>query len=101
MTEIVLPRLAGTRDALRQLLHDQRVGDDLGGRPAVVFCRDLVSGSPSFADELVREVLEVRGARELVLVGAPDLFWDRVAQAATRRGRAGAVRRMSAAEVVV
>jgi hypothetical protein len=100
MTTIVIPRLAGTRDAFRQLLDDQGVPAVLSGQTVVVLCREVVSGSSSYADEVVHQVLGVRGARELVLVGGPPLFTGRVLGAAERRGLAGRVRTGAAADVM-
>ena len=98
--ELVLPRLAGTRDLVSQLLADQRVPADLHGATVVVLARELASASASFADALVREVVEVRGARELALVGAPDHFVQQVDGAASRRGVAGSVHRRAATDVL-
>lgn len=86
MAKIELPRLAGTREAVSDLLEDQGVAARLDGDDLVVFAHALASGSPSFADELVREAIEIRGADHLVLVAPPELFAERVRDAATRRG---------------
>lgn len=100
MTTLVIPRLAGTRDAVRQQLDEQGVAAALAGETVVVLCRELVSGSASYADEVVHQLLDVRGARELVLVGGPELFTRRVLDAAQRRGHAGRVRTGAAADVL-
>lgn len=86
MEQLVLPRLAGTREAVEDLLSEQGVAEDLRGKQLIVLCRDLASGSPSFADQLVKSALKDRRAAELVLLGAPDRFTAHVRDSATRRG---------------
>jgi hypothetical protein len=93
-----LPRLVGTREAAVDLLDAQDVARDLRTADVVVFCDDLATGSASFADELVRQVLVERHGVHLVLVGAPQLFWMRVSESAERRGVADRVTQKSAAE---
>lgn len=101
MATLELPRLAGTREAVSDLLADAGVSVSLAGQDVVVFARALASGSPSFADELVRAVLEVRGADHLILVGSPSLFATRVREAARRRGVYDKFQEAQAAEVHV
>jgi hypothetical protein len=96
--ELRLPRLVGTREAAVDLLEAQDVPRDLGTADVVVFCDDLATGSASFADELVRQVLTERHGGHLVFVGAPQLFWMRVSEAAERRGVLDRVVQKSAAE---
>ena len=101
MEQIVLPRLAGTREAVGDLLSAQSVPSRLSGQTVVVLCRELASGSPSFADELVKELLEDRAAAELVLVGPPARFQHHVEAAAVRRDVADRVRLGTGAELGV
>lgn len=101
MEQIVLPRLAGTREAVSDLLAAQSVPAALTGETVVLLCRALASGSPSFADEMVKEVLVERGADELVLVGSSERFLQHVTAAAERRDVAGRVRVGSGAELGV
>ncbi len=70
--EITLPRVVGTRPAVAPFLVD--VPLDLHGAAVVVDCRALLSGTPSFADELVRSLLVDRHAAELVVLGAGTDF---------------------------
>ncbi len=86
METLTLPRLVGSREAVRDLLAEQSISEDLSDDGLVVLCRDLASGSSSFADELVFEVLQRRRAPELVIVGAPIRFGQRVEESASRRG---------------
>ncbi len=102
MQVLKLPRLVGTREAVRDLMIDQGVSSSsLRAEPFVVLCRDLATGSTSFADELVKTVLEDGGAQALILVGAPDRFLNHVQSSAERRHVAGKVVVGSGAEVGV
>lgn len=101
MEHLTLPRLAGTRETVGDLLASQSVPVSLDGQVVVVLSRALASGSPSFADELVKEVLGERGAAELVLVGSSPRFTHHVEAAAARRHLAERVRVGSGAELGV
>ena len=81
MLTLVLPHLIAGRDLADTLV--DRLGP-LGGEQVVVDCRSMVTGSVSFASQLVVRVLAEGGARELVLVGAPPEFADHVCAAAER-----------------
>ena len=70
--EIRLPRVVGTRPAVAPFLTD--VPADLRGQQVVLDSRALLSGTPSFADEMVRTVLIDRAADELVVLGATSDF---------------------------
>ena len=70
--EIRLPRVVGTRPAVAPFLAD--VPDDLRGERVVLDSRALLSGTPSFADEMVKAVLVDRAADELVVLGANSDF---------------------------
>lgn len=86
MEHLVLPRLAGTREAVYDLLSEQDVPKELVGQTLTVHARDLASGSPSFADQLVKVVLQERQAEELIILGAPQRFIGHVLGSAERRG---------------
>ena len=94
--EIKLPRLIGGRDAARDVTAGALPGH-LHGDRVLVICRDLFAATPSFADELVRQVLVEREADELVLVGASGEFPGWVSDAAVRRQVASRVRELSLA----
>lgn len=96
MNSLLLPRLAGTRELVGDLLREQELPDSLSGCPLVVYARDLSSGSSSFADQLVCEGVLDRGASEILLVGAPPAFAERVKAAARRRGVGPRVREVAA-----
>lgn len=78
--EIRLPRVVGTRPAVAPFLAS--LDDKLAGQRVVLDCRSLLSGTPSFADEMIKQVLVVREADELLVVGASTDFADDVMQAA-------------------
>jgi hypothetical protein len=96
-----LPALVGTREAADDLLHECEVAPDLRGETVVLLCRDLLSGSPSFADQLVKRLLVEAGAEELILVAARARFVELVKASAARRRVLARVRCESAAELPV
>lgn len=70
--QMVAPRLVGSRESAQAVL--ATIPHDLTGQRVALNCRELRSGSPSFADEIVRVVLVERRATELALVGASERF---------------------------
>lgn len=78
--EIRLPRVVGTRPAVAPFLAS--LDEKLAGQRVVLDCRSLLSGMPSFADEVVEQILLVRGADELLVIGATTDFGDDLRQAA-------------------
>lgn len=82
--EIRLPRVVGTRPAVAPFLAD--VPGDLRGQKVVLDSRALLSGTPSFADEMVKAVLVDRGADELVVLGANSDFASDIAVSARDHG---------------
>ena len=89
-----LPRLASSREAADALV--SRISDDVKDASVTINCRDLLSGSPSFADQLVKRLLVEKEAKELVLVGAPRDFTSYVRDSATSRSVATRVREAAA-----
>jgi hypothetical protein len=81
-----LPRLAGTRPAADDLLAESNVPDDLSGQVVVLQCRDLSTGSASYADQLVVRLVEMADAKQIILVAPPRKFLARIQAAAQRRG---------------
>lgn len=82
--EIKLPRVVGTRPAVAPFLAE--VPTDLHGERVVLDSRALLSGTPSFADEMVKAVLVDRGADELVVLGANSDFAADVTTSARDHG---------------
>jgi hypothetical protein len=83
MFEIRLPRLVGSRLAAKEMVTN--LHDEVRGERVVLNCRDLRSGSPSFADEIVKRVLVEGEAAELVVLGAADDFLAYVNRSAEAR----------------
>lgn len=81
--DIKLPRVVGTRPAVAPFL--AALAEDLRGHTVVLDCRALLSGTPSFADELVKQVLRDRRADELLVLGANSDFSADLASAAEAR----------------
>ena len=92
-----LPALCGTREVAAAVLMTRP--QVVAGESAVLLCRDLLSGSASFADELVRRLLVEGEAEELVLAGAPSQFEAHVRERAAEHGVAEKVRQATAADV--
>lgn len=80
MHSVTLPPLAGSRPAAAVLL--SALPADLTGQQVTVLSRELLSGSPSFADELIRQLAVERNAAGVVVVGAEPTFEQYVHDAA-------------------
>ena len=73
-----------------------------GRIPVVVQCRELLSATTSFADQLVKQLLQERGLSRLVFVGAPEQFAAYVTDSADRRSVTDRIEFLGAgAEMVV
>ncbi len=84
MLTIELPSMVAGR-AMADALVDALDGD-VTGEQVEVDCRHLVSGSPSFAAQLVRRLLVDGGAARVRVVAATTPFADAVTDAAERQG---------------
>ena len=84
--EIRLPRLAGTRDAARQLV--DKAGLDESGVAVFLSARLLTTGTVSFADELIKDLQE-RGVASVTMAGSPARFEQMLKTAAARRRYGG------------
>jgi len=78
-----LPRLVAGRDYADDLVHTLGLEPDA---EVVVDGTALLSGTPSFAAELVQQVLVEGKARSLTLIGAPADFVDYSSTAARDLG---------------
>jgi hypothetical protein len=83
MATLTLPQLVAGRELAAAAV--RRLGP-VAGEDVVVDARGLVSGTPSFAAELVRSLLIDSVAARLRLVGGPDDFRADTAAAAERLG---------------
>jgi hypothetical protein len=79
--KITLPRLVGTREAADDLV-EKTTGTPENG---VVYVngRALATSTISFADELVKKLVE-RGASKIMLVSAPERFERQMSDVSTR-----------------
>lgn len=84
MLTVVLPELVAGRDLADALV--DRLPGDLTDQVVAVDCRRMISGSPSFASQLVHRILSEGGARLLVVVGAPARFASHVTESASALG---------------
>lgn len=77
------PEHAGARDQARDLVESL---PDLSGRDVVLDCARLLVGTPSFLDEIVKQVLDHRGAQSLCVHGASGRVQDLLQRSAQNRG---------------
>ena len=99
VVDIELTGLFGTREAADDLVASAGIANDLTGTQVVLYCRDMLSGSTSFADQLVRTLVVDRDAKSVALVGAPERFARHMNESAHRRGVSDRVREESAAQI--
>lgn len=84
-----MPRLqpaehAGSRPLAQELVSD--LPADLAGQTVVLDCGRLLVPTPSFLDEVVKQVLEIRNAAYLEVVDASQRAQDLVSRSAANRG---------------
>jgi len=77
--EITLPRLIGGRETANEYVAEL---DAKPGDIVVIHCRNLSSASPSFADQLVRRLLDEGDVAALVVVAAGTEFHDDISESA-------------------
>jgi len=80
---IDLPRYVSTREMADALLAEQHVPDALDDERVVLIAKHLVSATGSFIEQLLSR-LEDRGAREVVVFGAPAILRSHVNLLTTR-----------------
>jgi hypothetical protein len=71
MPILALPQLVAGRDFADEVI--DKLGP-LAGTDVLIDARELVSGTPSFAAQIVERVLGTDGAASLTIVGAPQEF---------------------------
>jgi hypothetical protein len=74
---------AGARDQARDLV--EVLGLDLSDEDIVLDCTDLLVGTPSFLDEIVKQVLVLRNARTLSVQSASARVHDLLERSAENR----------------
>lgn len=75
---------SGSRDHACDLLAD--LPSQMAGVSVVLDCTSLIVGTPSFLDEIVKEVLVVRRADRLEVIGGSARIAALIERAATNRG---------------
>lgn len=80
---ITLPRLAGSQDAAQELMSHQP--NNLSDKKVILIGRNVSYASALYCGELVRQ-LQLRKAKEVVIVSAPEITVDDLLDAAERRG---------------
>lgn len=78
------PPHAGARGQARELA--DVLGPDLAGQDVVLDCTDLLVGTPSFLDEVVKQILVVRNARTLSVQMASARVHELLERSAENRG---------------
>lgn len=84
---IELPTLAGTRWSAQELI--SKLPEDLSSSSVELDCSLARSTSQGFADELIREILELRGARSLRFLATPLPLAAEALESAELRGLQG------------
>jgi hypothetical protein len=84
MLQVNTPDHAGSRDQAQELVRP--LADDLTGQSVIVDCSNLVVGTPSFMDEIVKQILEQRHAETLQLSGGPPRARELLERSAENRG---------------
>jgi hypothetical protein len=83
MTTVEAPEHAGSREQARKLL--SKLPQRLSGISVVLDCKNLAVSTPSFLDEIVRQVLVERSADQLNVIDADERARDHVVRSADNR----------------
>jgi len=83
MIRLETPDHAGSRDQAQTLAAP--LPADLQDETVLLDCAELIVGAPSFFDEMVKQVLVLRGADALEISGATDRARDLLQRAAQNR----------------
>ncbi|MDP2711005.1 MAG: DUF4325 domain-containing protein [Solirubrobacteraceae bacterium] len=81
---IKTPEHAGSRDQAKQLTSELR--EDLSGQTVSVDFTGILVSTPSFVDEIVKQILNLRHASRLEVIGASDRAHHLLIRAANNRG---------------
>ncbi len=82
MIRVGTPDHAGSREQAKALT---AALSDLEGQTVLLDCSGLLVGTPSFLDEIVKQILVLRDADFLEVSGAPDRARDLLERAADNR----------------
>lgn len=80
---IETPEHAGARDQAIELA--ERLGSDLAGNDVVLDCARLLVGTPSFLDEVLKQVLVERGADSMKVHDASERVQQLLERSAANR----------------
>lgn len=83
MIRVETPDHAGSREQAKVLTGT--LPTDLQGETVLLDCSRLVIGTPSFLDEIIRQILVLRRAAALEVADASDRARDLLERAATNR----------------
>ncbi|HZI92120.1 MAG TPA: hypothetical protein VFD31_10925 [Thermoleophilaceae bacterium] len=83
MIRVETPDHAGSRDQAKALA--AVLPADLEGQTVLLDCSELVVGTPSFLDEVVKEILVLRHADVLEVIGGSARARDLLERSATNR----------------
>lgn len=84
MLRITTPDHAGSREQAQSLVRE--LPPDLAGKKVTLDCSQMVIGTPSFLDEIVKQVLTERGAAGLEVAEAPERARELIERSANNRG---------------
>lgn len=87
MLRIKTPDHAGSREQAQSLT--RQLPPDLAGERVTLDCSEMVIGTPSFLDEIVKQVLTERGAAGLEVAEAPERARELIERSANNRGAGG------------
>lgn len=90
MNHVEVPDHAGSRPQAQRLVED--LPADLSRKTIILDCSRVLVATPSFLDEIVKQVLLVRGADALEVRSAPSRASDLLERAAQNRGVADRLR---------
>ena len=83
MIRLETPGHAGSRDQAKALA--AALPTSLEGQAVLLDCSQLVIGTPSFLDEMIKEILVLRHADVLEVIGGPARARDLLERAADNR----------------
>lgn len=81
---IKTPDHAGSREQAQEIT--RTLPTDLKGKAVVLDCSTLLVGTPSFMDEIVKQILKQRDAARLEVRAAPERARELLERAADNRG---------------
>jgi hypothetical protein len=84
MMQVKMPDHAGSRDQAQDLLSP--LPNDLTGMSVALDCSNVLVSTPSFMDEIVKQILEQRHAKTLEVSCGPQRACELLKRSAENRG---------------